>query len=180
MPAIFEVDFSPLASADPVALAMDGAFRPIHRIEIAQQALGIRRDTQHPLAHVASYDRKAFFFLFRNFFVRKYGSQLGAPVNRRIGNVGKPAIREKIGALFIGGGVPFFRTVVFDVPRQRAWQNSRPDYFDKADKLLYRASTIFFSIVIRIKKIQENPLCPLEIIGIGRVDFAGPIVAISE
>jgi hypothetical protein len=87
-----EGDLGALAPADPVALHLDDPGGPVEAFEIVEQAIGVRRDAQHPLAHRAALDRVARLHVLAvlHLFVREDGPQRGAPVHRHLGQVREP------------------------------------------------------------------------------------------
>ncbi len=82
---------------------------PFKRVKIAQQAIGIRSNAQHPLPHIAADDGKSFFFLLWQLLHSPVPCQVRAPIHRGIGNIGKPEIRKKICAFFVRSIAPRLR-----------------------------------------------------------------------
>src|SRR5215813_8341108 len=66
-----ELNLCTFASADPVSLEQLNSFRPVKFVQFVQQSLRIRRNSQHPLTHWASYDRESadLAFSIDNFFI---------------------------------------------------------------------------------------------------------------
>ena len=79
----------PFAAADPVFLKQLDAFRPIKAIELIDQALGVLRDAQHPLAQRAALDGVTFGFPLFDLLVGKHCAEIGRPPHRRIGDIGE-------------------------------------------------------------------------------------------
>ena len=77
--------------ADPVALHLLDAFRPVQPVQIRQQALGVLRDAQHPLAHRLADHRMvaALAAPVDHLFVGEHRAQRGAPVHRHLGHIGE-------------------------------------------------------------------------------------------
>ena len=78
-----------LAAADPVFLKQLDTFRPIKAIELIDQALGVFRDAQHPLAQRPALDGVAFGFPFLDLFVGEHRAEIGRPPHRRVGDIGE-------------------------------------------------------------------------------------------
>ena len=86
----------PLRAANPVALHLFQALRPIQRIQISQQPLGVGGNLEHPLAHGAALDRVAGLDIFAilDLFVGEHRAQRWAPVDRHFGDIGQPFFKE--------------------------------------------------------------------------------------
>ncbi|OQC23896.1 MAG: hypothetical protein BWX70_02725 [Verrucomicrobia bacterium ADurb.Bin070] len=86
-----EINLRAFRLADPVALHLLDAFRPVQPVQIRQQALGILRDTQHPLAHRLADHRvvAALAAPVDHLFVREHRAQRRAPVHRHLGHIGQ-------------------------------------------------------------------------------------------
>jgi hypothetical protein len=112
-------------------------------------------NAQHPLSHrLADHWKTADLALaIDHFFVGEDCPQLGAPVHRRFGDKREPLAVTVSALLFFARG---FR---------RIWE--------RLDRLRF----VCRRVEPRIVKLQENPLRPLEIFRVGRVDLARPIVA---
>src|SRR4029077_11918498 len=84
-----EIDLRPLASANPVALEQFDSLRPIQFVESLKQSLRKGSDTQHPLPHRSSHNRKSANLAFSvcNLLVRQDRAQLRTPVHRDISDV---------------------------------------------------------------------------------------------
>ncbi len=78
-----------LAAADPVLLKQLYALRPIKRVELIDQPLGVFRDPQHPLPQRTPLDGVAFSFPFLDFLIREDGAKVRRPPHRRVGDVGE-------------------------------------------------------------------------------------------
>ena len=110
--------------ADPVALHLLDAFRPVEIVEVVEQPLGVFGNPQHPLLHRAALHRMvaAFTAPVDHLFVGEHGSERRAPVDRHLVEVGQPLL----------------------------------------------------------VKLHEDPLGPLEVVRIGGVDLAIPVIAEAE
>ena len=109
VPAIAKRTLRPFAAPDPVALQQLEALRPVEAVEFVDQALGIGGDAQHPLAHRARYDRKAadLALAVDDFFVGQHGAELGAPVHRRLSDVGEPHAVGVVAPRYVAIGSAF-------------------------------------------------------------------------
>src|SRR5678809_337457 len=98
-----KIDLRTLASTDPVALEQFDSLRPIQFVESIKQPLGKSGDTQHPLSHRSSHNRKAanFALAVYNFFVGQNCAEFGTPVDRDISDVSEPNT-VRIGAAIRG------------------------------------------------------------------------------
>ena len=64
-----EGDLGSFRAADPVALEGFDGLWPVERLEFIDEALGVFRDAEHPLAERAAFDGFAFFLPFLDFLV---------------------------------------------------------------------------------------------------------------
>src|SRR5262249_45794699 len=90
--ADLEIDFRAFASANPVALQQLDSFRPIKAVEFIEQSLRISGDSQHPLPHRSSNNRKAanLAFSIYYFLIRQDCAQLWTPVDGDICDIREP------------------------------------------------------------------------------------------
>src|SRR5690606_37475182 len=81
VPGHGEVDLCAFSAADPVALHLLSAFRPVERVEAFEQRVGVFRDLEHPLAQRPAHAREAadLGFAVDDFLVRERRAELGAP-----------------------------------------------------------------------------------------------------
>src|SRR6267378_7454727 len=81
-----KIDLRPLASANPVTLEQFDSRWPIEFVESLEQSLRKSSDTQHPLPHWSSHNRKAANLAFSvyNLLVCQDRAQLRTPVHRDI------------------------------------------------------------------------------------------------
>ncbi len=94
-----EVDLRSMAAADPVALHRLDRIGPVERVEVVDQAVGVRGDPHHPLAHVPLEDREVATVgsaVRGDLFVGDDGAQARAPVDRRIGDVGETVVVDDV------------------------------------------------------------------------------------
>src|SRR3954451_19473224 len=84
-----KLDLCTFTSTNPVALELLDSLRPIERVELSEQPLGIRSDAQHPLSHRPSNNRKTpnLAFSVNNFLVRQYCAQFRTPVDSDIRDI---------------------------------------------------------------------------------------------
>src|SRR4029453_13649051 len=81
-----------LASANPGVLEQLNSLGPIQFVEPIEQSLRKSGDTQHPLPHRSSHNRKAANLAFSvyNLLVRQDRAQLRTPVHRDICDIRQP------------------------------------------------------------------------------------------
>ena len=91
-----EIDLGAFAPADPVALHLLRAARPIDVVEALQQCVGVLRDLQHPLAQGPAHARKAadLGLTVDDFLVRERGAELGAPPHGQLLLIRQAAVEE--------------------------------------------------------------------------------------
>ncbi len=89
-----EVDLGPDRAADPIALHLERARRPVHQRQVVEQPLGVGGDLEHPLAHRLANDVVAadLALAVDDLFVGENRAQLGAPVDRHVRHVRQPAL----------------------------------------------------------------------------------------
>ncbi len=145
-----EVDVGALAAANPVALEEFDGFGPVELIEVAQKAFGVGGDAEHPLFEGAADDFVAFGAPFFDFFVGEDGAEVGGPVDGGFGNVSKAA-----GVDFLTGEAGLL------------------EFGDGAGALGFFAE-------VGVVDLEEDPLGPADVGGVGGVDFAVPIVGEAE
>src|SRR5512132_1262182 len=80
-PGYSEIDLRALASANPVALEQFNSLGPIQFVEPLEQSLRKSSDTQHPLPHRSSHNRKSteFALSIHNLFVGQDRAELRTP-----------------------------------------------------------------------------------------------------
>src|SRR5258705_2166528 len=102
-----KIDLRALASANPVTLEQFDSRWPIEFVESLEQSLRKSSDTQHPLPHWSSHNRKAanLALAIYNFFVGQDCAQLRTPVDRDISDVSEAnavQVRSGIGGNRLG------------------------------------------------------------------------------
>ena len=91
-----ELDLGALGAPDPVLLHAHDVRRPLDRLEVVEQAVGVVGDAEEPLLELARLDRRAAALAAAvdDLLVGEHGLVLRAPVDRRLGAVGQPALVE--------------------------------------------------------------------------------------
>ena len=91
-----EGDLGALGAADPVALHRLDVMRPVDRLEIVQQAVGVVGDAEEPLLELAQLDRgaAALAVAVDDLLVGQHGGVLGTPVDRGLLAVGQAALEQ--------------------------------------------------------------------------------------
>src|SRR4029077_11207527 len=102
-PGYSEIDLRALASANPVTLEQFNSLGPIQFVQSLEQSLRKSSDTQHPLPHRSSHNRKTANLAVSvyNLLVRQDRAQLRTPVHRDVSNISE-ANAVRIGSA-IGG-----------------------------------------------------------------------------
>src|SRR4029077_14170947 len=87
-----KIDLRALASANPVALEQFDSLGPIQSVESLKQSLRIGSDTQHPLPHRSSHNRKStdFALSIHNLLVGQNCAEFRTPVHRDICDIRQP------------------------------------------------------------------------------------------
>ena len=85
-----------LGAADPVALHRLDVRRPLDRVQVVEQAVGVVGDAEEPLLQLARLDRRAAALAAAvdDLLVGEHGRVLGAPVDRGLLAVGQPALEQ--------------------------------------------------------------------------------------
>jgi len=91
-----EVDQRAFAAADPVDLLRLDLFEVVHRVQIVDEPLGVRRDLEHPLGayHADNRAAAALADAVHDFLVGKADLAGGAEVDRDLRFIGKPLFEE--------------------------------------------------------------------------------------
>ena len=153
-----EADLGAVAAADPVALHVEHAGRPVEALEVAEQALGIGGDAHHPLAHRPTDDDEALLDLLGDLLVGQHDAQRRAPVDGGVVQVGE-ALAVTVAT--DGGGA-----LRGDLGGDR--------------ELGDRAGAALGGVVEGAPQLQEDPLRPLVVARVGGVDLALPVVGEAE
>ena len=135
-----KLNLSPFTLSDPVTLHVQGGRGPLQRIEVLEQAFGIGRDAEHPLAHGAAFDGIALILPLIHFLVRQHRAKGFAPVHGNVGDVGK--------AMCVA--------IQLDVQRvgDVGWYRQLADV----------AGALLLGIVPGIVDAQEHPLRPADVV----------------
>ena len=102
------------------------------------------------MAQWAAFDGVAFGFPLLDFLVGEHGAEVGRPPDRGVSDEGQADIVDLVAGPALG--------------------------FEVANRL----GLVFHLAEIRAVKLEENPLRPADVFGIGGGDFAVPIVAEAE
>ncbi len=93
---------APYAPADPVALHRLDAIGPVEQFEVVDQPVGVGGDAHHPLAHAALEHGEVAAVAAAvggDLLVGDDGAEPGAPVDRRLADVGEAVVVDDVGAL---------------------------------------------------------------------------------
>ena len=161
-----EIDLGPHAAADPVALHVLDRAGPVDVFEVVEQAFRIGRDPQHPLGerHADDGEPAALALAVDHFFIGEDGAELRAPVDRDQGPVGQPP-RIAIGVGIVGAGRDGKLGDRPALPLPRAAMPVGP---------------LEVGVVPGVMDLQEDPLRPPVIAGVGRIDLAIPVIRESQ
>ena len=91
-----ERDLGALGAADPVALHRHDVLRPVDRLEVVEQPVGVVGDAEEPLLELARLDQRAAALAAAvdHLLVGQHGRVLRAPVDRGLLAVGEAALEE--------------------------------------------------------------------------------------
>ena len=92
---------APVRAADPVALHQLDRVGPVERVEVVEQAVGVRGDAQHPLLQRTAVHREVAALaapVGGDLFVGEHRAEPGAPVDRRLGLVREPVRVDELRA----------------------------------------------------------------------------------
>ena len=153
-----EINLGALAAADPVALHLLERVRPLNGVQVGQELFGIGGDAQHPLAHRLANHREAAHLALAvdDLFVGQHGAQLGAPIHRRLGDIGQALGIAEGALLSLGLAV--------------GWVGQRLD----------RLGLVGGGVEPRVVDLQEDPLRPPKVFRIGGGQLARPVVAEAQ
>jgi hypothetical protein len=88
-----EDDLGALRPADPVLLLGDDLRRPVDRLHVVEQPVGVLRDPEEPLLELPDLDHRSAALasaVRQHLLVRQHGGVLRAPVDRGLFAVGEP------------------------------------------------------------------------------------------
>ncbi len=157
-----KIDFGTVAFSNPVLLHVLDALRPVQFIESLEQTFGVKRDAHEPLFEIAAFDflGAAFFVgtVSENFFVGADDFAMLAPPDLSVIVIGE--------ALGIAVGDNGFFPLRFNFCGNRKFGDGATFLQGLVEPCVIQAG--------------KNPLGPLVILGIRRVDFLVPIVRQTE
>jgi len=145
-----ERHFRALGLADPVALKQLDRLRPIEILQLVDEPLGVSGDPQIPLPQGPALDGVPLGFPFLDFLVGQHRPQIRGPVHRNLGHKGEPH------RVHLGPG-----------PTACLQFRDRPGALRRF-------------VEVGMVKLEEDPLRPAHIIGVGGVDLALPIIRKPE
>ena len=159
-----EHHFGALALADPVALHLFQGIGPFEGLEALEQALGVGAHAQLPLLHLLLLhgEAAAHGVAFLDFVVGQHGTQLRAPVDRGLAQVGDAVLHQQVGLLFLGEAVP----AAFSL--------------ELRDQRVDGLGLVGLGIVPVVEHLEERPLRPFVVGRIAGADFARPIVGETD
>ncbi len=158
-----------VAAPDPVALHGLDLLRPVQPVQVVDQPVGVRGDPHHPLAQVPPEHGEVAALAAAvggDLLVGQHRAQAGAPVHRRLGQVGQAVLVQHLALL--GAGQPGPRAAVRRRPgavgELRLQLGDRP-----------RLARV--GVVPGVEDLQEDPLRPLVVLDVDRGDPAALVVA---
>lgn len=146
-----------LGPSDPILLHLDDGWLPVEAIEVIEHSLGVFRDPEYPLPHRPALDLRlaAFASAVLQVFSGKARLAARAPVDRLVVDVGEPMVVDISPPLLCGHPV--------------------------GDGKLLDRYGFSQGIVVGVSvQLQEDPLGPSVVPGVGRVDLTFPIVGESD
>jgi len=167
-----ETDLRPPAASDPVALHQLDALRPIQALQVAQQPVGVSRDAEEPLHKPFLLDQSPASpaAAVHHLFVGQHRLFHRVPVHGGCLSVGQPKVAQVVlspgGRQLppgLGGDGRGSGDAVAAPPRQFLLQAG-----DGTGFLQPR-------VVPGMVELQENPLGPTIVLGLGGVDLPAPV-----
>ena len=155
------------AATDPVALHRLDCVRPIQQVEVVDQSIRVGGDAHLPLPHVALEDREVAAVaatIGSDFLVRNNSAQAWAPVDWRLADVRQPPSVEFL--------PPFAGRHCRPVARRRGARAG----LELGDQLVDASRDLALRVEPRIEDLQEDPLRPAVVAGVGGGDAAPAIV----
>ena len=164
-----EPDRGSLRPTDPVALHDLDRLGPVQPVEVVDQAVGVGGDAHHPLAHVPLEDGEVADVgaaVGGDLLVGQDRAQPGAPVHRRIGQVGQSVLVDQLS--------PLGRAQLRPGPAigRRAGAGGEGGL-----QLGDRAGPAGLGVVPGPEDLQEDPLGPAHVGLVGGLDAAPAVVA---
>ncbi len=166
------MDCCALAATDPVALHRLDRVGPVEQVEVGDQPVGVCGDPHHPLTHVALEDGEVAAVaaaIGGDFLVGDDRAQARTPVDRRVADIRQAIALDDHIAFGLRDVGP--RTTVVGLARAR---------FELRDQLTDGAGSIGVGVVPRVEDLQEDPLRPPVVAGVGGADAAAAVVAEAE
>ena len=152
------------------------AVAPFHLVESVDQALGVGRDAETPLAHefalhgVAAAHREATHHLV----VGQHGAQFGAPVDIGVGQVGQAVVHEHLLAASLVPRVPVGRREGHLFGAGSVESVGAP--LGKAGlERRYRLRALQLVVVVALVELDECPLGPLVVLRVAGAHLAAPV-----
>ena len=151
-------NFGPFALADPLALHRLDRVGPLDRVEVAQQPLGVARDAQQPLTQRAALDGVVadIALAIDDFFVGQHSPHRRAPVHHCLALVREP-----------------LRVLIFPDRVRVSHAVGDREFADGA-------AAVLRGVVPGVVDRQEDELRPAEVVGVGRIDLAVPVVTEAQ
>ena len=140
----------PLGPPNPVALEQFDSLGPVEVVQLVNEALGILGNAKQPLLQGAAFDHVPFLFPLGHFFIGQNRAQTGTPVDGRLRHVGEADLID----LFPG---PAFGLQLGNGP-----------------------GFLFCLVEVAVVDLQEDPLGPLHVTGVGGIDLTVPVVAEAQ
>ncbi len=172
-----ELDAGAVARTDPVPLHRLDRLWPVERVEVAEQAVGVGGDPQHPLpqrppVHRVVADVAAA--VGGDFLVGQHRAQPGAPVDQLLGNVGETVAVDQLAPLQPGQLRP---RPAIRVGVARGLPFSR---FELRNQFFDRPGAFGIWIEPAIEDLQEDPLRPPVVGDVRGRELAPAVVAEPE
>ena len=173
-----ELHLGTFGAAYPVALGLFEGVGPVDGVEAVEQALGIGRDAEAPLAHHLLLDgvSAAHREPFAHFVVGQHGTQLGAPVHHRVAEVGDAVVEQGFlllllahGAPLVGGEGEFFGAG--DV------QPLGTVGLEGLDEGVDGERFLLVVVVVTVEHLYEGPLRPFIVFGFAGAYLTVPVEA---
>ena len=165
-----------LRATYPVALYLFQRVGPVHLLQAVDQALGIGRHAQAPLAHqfafhgvTAAHTQAAY-----DLVVGQHGAQFGTPVHRYVGEVGQTVVHQHLTALCVVPAAPLLGREIQHLGAGSVELFSAP--LGKAGLKGTDGHSLALDIVVVVlKELQERPLRPLVVLRLTGAHLAAPV-----
>ena len=169
-----EVDLRALAATDPLGLLHARALGPVDQLQVIEQAIGVRRDAEHPLAQRQALHRMAAALAATvdHFLVGQHRAQLGAPVHGLLAQVGQSTRVEPL--------LPLLRRARAPRTLRAIHRHLRVARNHVALQLGDRSRLARLRVVPAVVGLQPDPLRPLHVARIDGAELAAPVVAEAE